>query len=105
MKRATTPKNAEDYEPLITHEMEYYAPLAADAGVSTDVLIEAAKLGVRDGMHTHRNSDHCKNREEECVAYNIRHFIDLTLVRACLLASSEEDMEKAEAVLMRLIED
>jgi hypothetical protein len=39
------------------------------------------------------------------VTYNIRHFIDITLVRACLMASSEEDMEKAEAVLMKLIED
>jgi hypothetical protein len=31
--------------------------------------------------------------------------VDLTLVRAALLASSEEEMDKAEALLMRLIED
>ncbi len=97
-------KNAEDYNHLIEHEMEYYASLAADAGVSPDILVEAAKLGVRDGIHTHRNSPNCKSREEECVTYNIRHFIDITLVRACLLASSEDELEKAEAVLMKLIE-
>jgi len=104
MAKLTALKNAEDYESFIAHELEFYAPLAADAGVSTDVLVEAAKLGVRDGIHTHRTSKNCKNREEECVTYNIRHFIDITLVRACLLASSEEEMEKAESVLMRLIE-
>lgn len=98
-------KNAEDYEPLIRKELEYYTPLATDAGVSEAVLVEAAKLGVRDGILTHRNAKNCKNREEECVTFNIRHFIDLTLVRACLMASSEEEMEKSEGVLMRLIED
>ncbi len=105
MKKLLALKNAEDYASLIAHEMEYYEPLAADAGVSVDILIEAAKLGVRDGIHTHRTSKSCKNREEECVTYNIRHFVDITLVRACLLASSEEDLEKAESVLMRLIEN
>ncbi len=105
MKREQKLKNAEDYEPLIARELEHYAPLAADAGVSTDVLVEAAKLGIRDGIHTHRSSKDCKNREEECVTYNARHFIDITLVRACLMASSEEEMEKAEEVLMQLIED
>ena len=104
MAKQTTLKNAEDYEPLIAHEMEFYKPLAGDAGVSADVLVEAAKLGIRDGIHTHRTSKNCKSREEECVIYNIRHFIDITLVRACLMASSEEDMDKAESVLMRLIE-
>ena len=105
MAKPTHLKNAEDYEPLIARELEYYAPMAADVGISTDVLVEAAKLGVRDGIHTHRNSTECRNREEECVTYNIRHFVDITLVRACLMASSEEDMEKAENVLMKLIED
>jgi len=105
MAKPTALKNVEDYEFLIAQELEYYAPLAANAGVSTDILVEAAKLGIRDGIHTHRTSKNCKNREEECVTYNIRHFIDITLVRACLMASSEEDMEKAEAVLMQLIED
>jgi hypothetical protein len=105
MKRAGTLKNAEDYAPLIERELEYYAPLAKDAGVSTDVLVEAAKLGIRDAILTHRSAESCKNREEECVTFNIRHFIDITLVRACLMASSEDDMEKAESVLMRLIED
>lgn len=105
MAKTTTLKNAEDYAPLIERELEYYAPLAKDAGVSTDVLVEAAKLGVRDGILTHRTSEGCKNREEECVTYTIRHFVDITLVRACLMASSEEEMEKAESVLMKLIED
>lgn len=105
MAKPTPLKNVEDYEPLIAHELEYYAPLATDAGVSTEVLVEAAKLGIRDGIHTHRIAKNCKNREEECVTFNIRHFIDITLVRACLMASTEEDMEKAEAVLMKLIED
>lgn len=97
--------NAEDYEPLIVHELEYYAPMAETLGISPDVLMQAGKLGVRDGMHTHRTSTTCKYRETECVTFNIRHFIDITLVRACLLASSEEDLEKAEAILMRLIEE
>lgn len=98
-------KNAEDYEPVVVKEMEYYAPLAQVLNLSEDVLLQAAQLAVRDGIHTHRTAAKCKNREEDCVAYNIRHFIDITLVRACLLASSEEEMEKAEAVLMQLIED
>ncbi len=111
MKREAKLKNAEDYEPLIARELAYYAQMADALSISTDVLMEAAKLGVRDGIHTHRASNPptggggCKYRESECVAFNIRHFIDITLVRACLLASSEEEMEKAEAVLMQLIED
>lgn len=98
-------KNPEDYEAVIVKEMEYYAPMAQQVGVAQEVLKEAGRLGVRDGIYRHRNSESCKNREEECVTWNIRHFIDLTLVRACLLAATEEDMEKAEEVLMRLIED
>ncbi|MEK7638526.1 MAG: hypothetical protein AAB375_03835 [Patescibacteria group bacterium] len=105
MKREIKLKNAEDYESLIVRELAYYAPMVGALGISTDVLVEAAKLGVRDGIHTHRASKACKYREAECVAFNIRHFIDITIVRACLLASSEEEMEKAEAVLMQLIED
>lgn len=105
MAKPATLKNAEDYEPLIARELAYYAPMAGVLGISTDVLVEAAKLGIRDGIHTHRASKSCKYREAECVAFNIRHFIDITLVRACLLASNEEEMERAEAVLMRLIED
>ncbi|MCC6934812.1 MAG: hypothetical protein IT406_03955 [Candidatus Yanofskybacteria bacterium] len=98
-------KNAEDYEPLVAKELEYYVPMARELNISEDVLVQAARLAVRDGIHTHRTAGTCKNREEECVMYNIRHFVDLTLVRACLLASTEEDMEKAEAILMQLIED
>jgi hypothetical protein len=105
MSKAPQLKNAEEYDPLIAGELVYYRPLAADAGVSEEVLLEAAKLGVRDAIHTHRASPDCRNREEECVTYNIRHFIDMTLVRACLMAASEDDMDKAERVLMRLIED
>jgi hypothetical protein len=105
MKREGKLKNTEDYEPLVVKEMAYYAPMAKTLDISDDVLLQAAKLGVRDGILRHRSSKDCKYREQECVAWNIRHFIDITLVRACLLASSEEDLEKAEEVLMRLIED
>ena len=105
MKREQKLKNPEDYESAITKEMEYYSPLARDLNLSEDVLVQAARLGVRDGIYRHRESTDCKNREEECVRWNIRHMVDVTLVRAALLAASEEDMEKAEAVLMRLIED
>ena len=112
MKRETKPagrsgrlKNPEDYGAAIAKELEYYAPMAREIGVSEAVLEEAAKLGVRDGIYRHRSSTTCKYREQECVTWAIRHMVDLTLVRACLLASSEEDMEKAEAILMRLIED
>ncbi len=105
MKREMKLKNAKDYEPLIARELAYYAPMVGVLGISTDVLVQAAQLGVRDGIHTHRASKACKYRESECVSFNIRHFVDLTLVRACLLASSEEEMERAEAVLMQLIED
>ena len=105
MKRDLKLKHAEDYEPLVTRELAYYEPMAKALGISVEVLVEAARLGVRDGMHTHRASSDCKYRESECVMFNVRHFIDLTLVRACLLASSDEEMEKAEAILMQLIED
>ena|SRR3989344_7633162 len=105
MKREIKIKQAEDYKELIAREMIYYAQMAESIGISTEVLTEAAQLGVRDGIFRHRRSDECKFREEECVAWSIRHMIDLTLARACLLASTEEEMESAEAVLMRLIED
>lgn len=105
MKRAQKLKDAEEYAPLIAKELAYYAPMAERIDIASDVLRQAAELGVRDGIYRHRESTECKYREEECVAWNIRHFVDLTLVRACLLAASDEEMEKAEAVLMRLIED
>jgi hypothetical protein len=105
MKRTAKIKTPEDYEALVIKELAYYADMTKVLNLSTDVLIQAAQLGVRDGIFRHRENHACKYREEECVAWSIRHFIDITLVRACLLASSEEDMEKAEAVLMRLIED
>jgi hypothetical protein len=105
MKREQKLKNAEDYEALVTKELEYYTPMAREISLSDDVLLQAARLGVRDGIYRHRESDKCKYREEECVAWSVRHMADLLLVRAALLASSEEDMEKAEAVLMKLIED
>jgi hypothetical protein len=105
MANDTTLKTAQDYEPLIAKELEYYAPMAQALSISEDVLLQAARLGVRDGIHTHRAKNDCREREADCVAYNVRHFIDITLVRAALLASDEEELEKAEAVLMRLIED
>jgi len=105
MKREQKVRNAEDYEAIITKEMEYYGPLAKELNLSEDIIIQAARLGVRDGIFTHRHSPDCKYREEECVTWNVRHMVDVTLVRAALLAASEEDMEKAEEVLMRLIED
>lgn len=105
MKRETKLKTLEEYDALIAKELAYYASLAADADISLALLRQAGELGVRDGMYRHRASTQCKFREEECVTWAVRHMIDLTLVRACLLASTEEGMEKAEAVLMRLIED
>jgi len=98
-------KTADDYESVIAKELEYYAPMARDLNLSEDVILQAARLGVRDGIYGHRHNTGCKYRESECVTWNIRHFVDMTLVRAALLASSEEEMEKAESVLMRLIED
>ncbi|HTP56920.1 MAG TPA: hypothetical protein VMJ72_01430 [Candidatus Paceibacterota bacterium] len=98
-------KTADDYESVIAKELEYYAPMAADLNLSEDVILQAARLGARDGIYGHRRNKGCKYRESECVTWNIRHFVDLTLVRAALLASSEEEMDKAESVLMRLIED
>lgn len=98
-------KTPDDYESVIAHEMEYYAPMARDLAISDDVIVQAGRLGARDGIYAHRRNKGCKYRESECVTWNIRHFIDLTLVRAALMASSEEDMDKAESVLMRLIED
>ncbi len=98
-------KTVEDYDGIIAKEMEYYAPLGREVDVSEDVLREAARLGVRDGIYAHRENKTCKYRETECVTWNIRHFLDLTLIRAALLASSEEEMDKAEHVLLQLIED
>jgi hypothetical protein len=100
-----TLKNPEDYGPLIAKELEYYAEMAQELELSEDVLRQAAELGVRDGIFRHRENGQCKYREEECVAWNLRHFVDMVLVRACLMASSEEEMNKAEDILMKLIED
>jgi hypothetical protein len=105
MKRELKLKNPEDYEAAIAKELEYYRPLAEQLGLPEDVLFQAAQLGVRDGIYRHREATDCKNREEDCVRWNIRHMVDLTLVRAALLASTEEDMAQAEDVLMKLIED
>jgi hypothetical protein len=105
MKKAPKLKNPEDYELVVAKELEYYQPMAKELGLSEEVLLQAGRLGVRDGIFRHRESTNCKYREQECVTWNVRHMVDLTLVRAALLASSEEEMEKAEAILMRLIED
>lgn len=105
MTRPEKLKNTEDYQDLVKKELEYYFPMAQEADLSADVLRQAAELAVRDAIYRHRESTDCKNREEDCVTWNIRHFLDLTLVRACLLAADDESMEKAEAVLMKLIED
>jgi hypothetical protein len=105
MKRELKLKNPEDYEGAILKELEYYLPLAKQLSLSDDVLLQAARLGVRDGIYRHRESSDCRNREEDCVRWNIRHMVDITLVRAALLASTEEDMAQAEDVLLKLIED
>jgi len=105
MKRELKLKNPEDYEAAVRKELEYYLPLAKQLSLSEDVLLQAAQLGVRDGIYRHRESTDCKNREEDCVRWNIRHMVDVTLIRACLLASTEEDMAQAEDVLMKLVED
>lgn len=105
MKRELKLKNPEDYEAAVLKELEYYLPMAKQLALSEDVLLQAARLGVRDGIYRHRESSDCKNREEDCVRWNIRHMVDLTLVRAALLASTEEDMAQAEDVLMKLIGD
>jgi hypothetical protein len=89
----------------VVQELEQYLPMAKELGLSGDVLRQAAQLGVRDGIFRHRESEACRYREEECVLWNIRHFIDLTLVRAALLASSDDEMQKAEYILMKLIEE
>jgi hypothetical protein len=105
MRREPKLKNAEDYESVVAKEMEYYGPMARELGIAEDVLVQAARLGVRDGLFRHRESPDCKNREQECVTWNLRHMVDLTLIRAALLAGTDEEMSKAEEVLMRLIED
>ena len=105
MKRTEKLKNLQDYEPMIAKELAYYHPMADALGIGSQVLQQAAELGVRDGLYRHRENPACKWREQECVTWNLRHFIDLTLVRAALLASSEEEMDAAEAILMKLIED
>ena len=105
MKRQLTPKTEADYAPLASKELEYYGWMAADLGIGMDTLRQAADLGVRDGIRRHRASKDCKNRESECVTWSVRHFVDRVIVKACLLASSEEEMEKAEEVLLRLVED
>lgn len=105
MKREQKLKNPEDYESIVTKELEYYTPVGRELKLSDDVLLQAARLGVRDGIFRHRGATDCKYREEECVTWNIRHMVDLVLVRACLMASSEEEMDTAESILMRLIED
>ncbi|HXV26422.1 MAG TPA: hypothetical protein VD862_00100 [Candidatus Paceibacterota bacterium] len=104
MARHQAQKTEADYAPLVAKELTYYKVMARDLDISMDMLREAAELGLKDGMKRHRQAG-CTHRESGCIAGSVRHFCDRLIVKACLMAASEEDMDTAEDVLMRLIED
>jgi hypothetical protein len=105
MVKVTRHKKTEnDYRKLIEKELSFYVPLAAELDIAMEVVREAARLGLRNGLLRHRES-HCKQRESGCVAGSIRHFCDRIIVKTCLMAVNEYEMERAEDILMRLIEE
>ena len=104
MARHQAQKTEADYAPLVAKELKYYESMARDLDISMDMLREAAELGLKDGMKRHRQAG-CTHRESGCVAGSVRHFCDRLIVKACLLAATEEDMEKAEDILMKLVEE
>lgn len=104
MGRTQQQKTAEDYTKLMEKELSFYLPLATELDIGMDVLEQAAKLGVRNGMLRHRESG-CKHSESGCVAGSVRHFCDRIIVKTCLMAINEEEFERAEDILMKLIEE
>lgn len=104
MKRTHQPKTEQDYAPLVRKELKFYAPMASELDISIDVLGEAAQLGVRSGLRRHRASG-CRQKESGCVSCSVRHFCDRIVVKTCLMAVNEQEMEQAEDILMKLIED
>lgn len=104
MAKTESRKTAEDYTKLIEKELSFYLAMATELDIGMEVLEDAAKLGVRNGLLRHRESG-CKHSESGCVAGSIRHFCDRIIVKTCLMAVNEHEMEQAEDVLMRLIEE
>lgn len=104
MAKSQSQKTESDYQKLIEKELSFYRPMANELDIGMDVLQEAGKLGVRNGLLRHRESG-CKHRESGCVAGSVRHFCDRIIVKTCLMAVNEHEMEVAEDVIMRLIEE
>ena len=104
MAKSERQKSESDYTKLMEKELSFYLPMAAELDIGMEVLHEAARLGVRNGILRHRESA-CKHRESGCVAGSVRHFCDRIIVKTCLMAVNEQEMEIAEDVMMRLIEE
>lgn len=104
MKRTEKERSIEDYAPIAAKELEFYEPMARQLDLSLDLLHEAAQVGVRRGIQQHRATA-CDRRESGCVVGAVRHFCDRIVIKACLMAASEEEMEIAEDILLRLIEE
>lgn len=104
MGKVSRQKTVADYQKLIEKELSFYDALAAELDISMDILRDAAQIGVRTGIRRHRESD-CKHQESGCVAGSVRHFCDRIIVKTCLMAVNEDEMEQAEDVIMRLIEE
>lgn len=104
MAKSQSQKTEADYTKLMEKELSFYQPMASELDIGMEVLHDAAKLGVRNGLLRHRQSG-CKHRESGCVAGSVRHFCDRVIVKTCLMAVNEHEMEVAEDVIMRLIEE
>ena len=104
MAKATRPKTEEDYTKLIEKELSFYLPLAEILDIGMEVIQDAARIGLRTGIRRHRDSD-CKHRESGCVSGSIRHFCDRMIIKTCLMAVNEDEMEQAEDIIMKLIEE
>lgn len=102
--KVTSQKTESDYQKLIKKELSFYEPIAAELDIGVELLEDAAKLGIRNGIRQHRASG-CKHRESGCVAGSVRHFCDRIIVKTCLMAVNEDEMEQAEDVIMKLIEE
>jgi hypothetical protein len=104
MKRTEKERTVEDYASAVTKELRFYEPMARELDLSVDLLREAARVGVQRGIQQHRATA-CDRRESGCVVGSVRHFCDRIIIKACLMAASEEEMEIAEDILLRLIEE
>ena len=104
MGRTVRQKTESEYQKLMNKELSFYTPLATELDIGMEIIEEAARLGLRNGLLRHRESN-CRHRESGCIAGSVRHFCDRIIVKTCLMAVNEFEMEQAEDIILRLIEE